>query len=542
MRPFDPRLLRYARRAALPIAVLAALGVAATALVIIQARLLATIIADTFVDKATLTGVALAALAAVAAGRALFAWAEQSCAHRASATAKSQLRRRLLSHAVRSGPGSQSGSERNVAELTALATTGLDALDGYFTGYLPALIGAVVVPLAMIATIAVADPVSGLVVAVTLPLVPVFGALTGLAAGRQAQERLQALGTLAHHFLDVVTGMTTLRVFGRATAQRQQIANVTDRYRRATMSALRLAFLSSFAVELIATMSVALVATEVGLRLAYGHLGLGTGLFVLILAPEAYLPLRAAGAQFHAATDGLAAAGEVFAVLETPVPAPAPVPALPGRLDATVIRLEHLTVRHEGRAEPAPHDATLTIAPGRITVLTGPSGCGKTTLLQCLLGFREPDSGVITPRASPNDLGWLPQHPTLFAGTVASNIRLGWPGAPDAAVQRAAREAALDDVPLDRVVGEGGGGLSAGQLRRVALARALLPHRPVLVLDEPTAGLDAAREATVVASLRFRAVDGAAVLVVSHHPAVIAAADDVVSLDASLEEPAGVLV
>jgi ATP-binding cassette, subfamily C, bacterial CydCD len=544
MRPFDPRLLRYARRAAMPIAVLGALGVAATALIIVQARLLATVIASTFIDKATpAIGTALAALAAVAAGRALAAWAAQACAHRASANAKSQLRRRLLSHVVRLGPAWQ--RQRNAAELTALATTGLDALDGYFTGYLPALIGAVVVPLAVLATIAAADPLSGVVVAATLPLVPVFGALTGMAAGRRAAERLRALGTLAHHFLDVVTGLPTLRVFGRATAQRQQIAKVTDRYRRATMGALRLAFLSSFAVELIATMSVALVATEIGLRLAYGHLDLRTGLFVLILAPEAYLPLRSAGAQFHAAADGLAAAGQVFAVLETPAPAPRPAPA---RGSLALVTVDHVTVHHEGRAEPSPRDATLTIAPGRITVLTGPSGCGKSTLLQCILGFREPDSGVIDSAFSPDDLGWLPQHPVLFTGTVASNIRLGWPAAPRAVVERAAREAALDDVPLDRVTGEGGGGLSAGQLRRVALARALLPRRPVLLLDEPTAGLDAAREAAVAETLRARAADGAAVLVVSHRPAVIAAADEVADLAArgapestARETPAGAL-
>ena len=257
---------------------------------------------------------------------------------------------------------------------------------------------------------------------------------------------------------------------------------------------------------------------------------------MLILAPEAYLPLRAAGAQFHAAADGLAAAGKVFAVLETPVPAPAPAPSpRPARQRPALMAVERVTVRHEGRAEPAPRDATLTVAPGRVTVLTGPSGCGKSTLLQCVLGFRAPDSGVIESPFTRGDLGWLPQHPFLFTGTVASNIRLGWPTAPRAAVERAAADAALDDVPLDREVGERGSGLSAGQLRRVALARALLPGRPVLLLDEPTAGLDAAREAAVVETLRARAAGGTAVLVVSHRPAVIAAAGEVADLSARAE-------
>ena len=529
MRPLDPRLLRYARRSAVHIAVLAVLGAITAGLVIAQAELLATAVADRTVTV-------LAPLAAVIAARALASWASGAAAHRASAAATSELRHRLLARVIGLGParGQTPGTGRHsTGKLAELATTGIDALDGYFTGYLPNLVLAIAVPLAVLATIAAADPLSGIVVAVTLPLVPLFGALIGLATGRLAKERWQALGTLAHHFLDVVSGLPTLKVFGRAGAQREQIAKVTDRYRRATMAALRLAFLSSFALELIATMSVALVATEIGLRLAYGHLDLRTGLLVLILAPEAYLPLRALGTQFHATADGLAAAEEVFAVLEG-----GSIPQSSGhsRLDATVIRVEHVTVRHQGRAGSAPRDATLTIAPGRVTALTGPSGCGKSTLLQCILGFRVPDSGTIAPRLALDDIGWLPQHPTLFAGTVAANIRLGRPDAPEAAVALAAREAALDDVPLDGAVGERGVGLSAGQRRRVALARALLVRRPVLLLDEPTAGLDAGREAAVLRTLRGYADAGGAVLVVSHHPAVIAAADDVADIGGRADE------
>jgi ATP-binding cassette, subfamily C, bacterial CydCD len=524
MRPLDSRLLRYARRAALPIAALAALGVVAAGLVIAQAALLATAIADR-------TTAVLVPLAVVVAARALAAWASEATAHRASAAATSQLRRRLLTHVIGLGPAWR--RTRNTAELGELATRGMDALDGYFTGYLPKLILAVAVPLAVLATITAADPLSGAVVAVTLPLVPVFGALIGMATGRHAKERWRALGTLAHHFLDVVTGLPTLKVFGRAAAQREQIAKVTDNYRKATMAALRLAFLSGFALELIATMSVALVATETGLRLAYGHLDLRTALMVLILAPEAYLPLRAVGAQFHATADGLAAAEEAFAVLETPSPA---LPVTTARSAGTAlhggaVEVTGVTVRHEGRQGPAPSEATLAITPGRITVVTGPSGCGKSTLLEVIRGARPPSSGAVTPRLTADDIGWLPQDPTLFTGTVAANIRLGWPDAPDAAVAEAARQAALDDVPLETPVSERGGGLSAGQRRRVALARALLLRRPVLLLDEPTAGLDAAREAAVLATLRDYADAGGAVLVVAHRPAAIAAADTVADLD-----------
>ncbi len=529
MRPLDPRLLRYAKGAAAWIGALAALGVLTAALVIAQAQLLATIIAGAFVDKATLGTLrtAVIALAAVSAARALTAWAAQAAAHRASAAATSRLRRRLLAAVVGLGPSWQ--RTRRTAELAELATTGIDSLDGYFTSYLPKLILAVAVPLAVLARIATADPVSGITVAVTLPLVPVFGALIGIATSKHARRRWQALGQLAHHFLDVVTGLPTLKVFGRAQAQRDQIAKVTAEYRRATMATLRLAFLSSLALELIATMSVALVATEIGLRLAYGDLGLRTGLLVLILAPEVYLPLRAVGAQFHATADGLTAAQEVFTVLETPVPQTTVTPrevTLP-----ELITVDRVSVRHEGRAEPAPHMASLTIAPGCITVVTGPSGCGKTTLLSCILGFTRPDAGSISPPCPPDTYAWLPQDPVLFAGTVADNISLGRPGAPPAEVEAAARAAALDDVPLDRMIGDRGTGLSAGQRRRVALARALLVRRPVLLLDEPTAGLDAAAERRVLATLREQARAGRAVLVVSHHPAVIDAADEVVDLD-----------
>lgn len=555
MKPFDPRLLRYARQARGYIAAVAALGALTAALLIAQAQLLASGITAAFTGGATLTvlrGTVLA-LAAVVAGRVLVAWATEAASYHASAAAKAELRRRLLTRATELGPRWLAG--RRSAELTALASDGIEALDGYFARYLPQLVLAGVVPAAVVMRVGVTDPLAGLTIAGTLPLIPLFGALVGKATGEYAQRRWRTLALLAHHFLDVVSGLPTLKVFGRATAQREVIAAVTGDYRRATMGTLRVAFLSSLVLELVATVSVALVAVGVGLSLRYGHLSLRTGLLALILAPEAYLPLRQAAAQFHASADGLAAAGDAIAVIETQdgyrrLRGPR-APALAQFTSPRVIEIEQVSVSHPGRPRPAPDQVSALVRAGEITVLAGPSGSGKSTLIDVLLGFAGPSAGrvMITERDAPGSAGsgrfdlaclardawwaqvaWVPQDPYLFPGTVASNIRLGWPGAPGEAVRAAASAAALDEVPLDRRVTEHGGDLSSGQRRRVALARALLPRRPVLLLDEPTAGLDAGAEARVLGTLRSQASLGRLVLIATHHPRVIAAADRVIRL------------
>jgi ATP-binding cassette, subfamily C, bacterial CydCD len=467
--------------------------------------------------------------------------------YRASAAVKSVLRRRLMARSVELGP--RWLSEEQTGRLVALATSGIDALDGYFAAYLPQLVLAVVVPLAVVASVGWADPLAGVTIALTLPLIPLFGALVGRATAEQARLRWLALARLSHHFLDVVAGLPTLKIFGRARAQEGSINKVTGEYRKATMGTLRIAFLSSLVLDLAATLSVALVAVGVGLGLVYGHLDLRTGLFVLILAPEAYLPLRQVAAQFHASADGVAAAGEVFAVLEAGETV-SPSARRAGAPDPVLIRVEELSVTHPGRAHPAPDQLSLTLARGEIVALVGPSGGGKSTLLAVLLGFIRPSAGRVVVEGSGSALdlcaidlngwrcrvAWLPQDSLLFSGTVASNIRLGWPDAPDDAVAAAARDAALGDIALDTPVGERGVGLSAGQRRRVALARALLPGRPVLLLDEPTAGIDAAAEAHVLATLRDLAAAGRAVLVVAHKPAAAAAADRVIHLGRAPEQ------
>jgi len=557
VKPLDRRLLRHAGQARPYIAAVAALGGLTAGLAIVQAQLLAGAIAGAFTRGDTLAVLrgAVIALAAVAAARVLVAWATEAASYRASAAAKAELRRKLLDRAAELGPRWLAG--RRSGELTALAADGVEALDGYFAAYLPQLVLAAVVPAAVLIRVGVADPLAGLTIAATLPLVPLFGALVGRAAAEHARQRWRALAVLSHHFLDVVSGLPTLKVFGRARAQRAAIGAVTGRYRRATMGTLRVAFLSALVLELVATVSVAMVAVGVGLSLVYGHLGLRTGLLALILAPEAYLPLRQAAARFHASADGLAAAGDAIAVIETPGPARQPGHRRIGT--PHVIHLDRVSATHPGRPRPAPHRLSAVIRAGEITVLAGPSGSGKSTLIDVLLGFAQPSAGrvTITGTAEPGSTGsgfwtradlalldkdawraqtaWVAQDPYLFPGTVASNIRLGRPGAPDGAVEAAARAAVLDDVPLHRPVTERGGGLSSGQRRRVALARALLPGRPVLLLDEPTAGLDAAAEEGVLATLRAQAAAGRIVLIAAHHPRVIAAADRVIRCDDDAE-------
>jgi len=544
------------------IAAVSGLGLLTAALIIVQAQLLATGIVGTFTRGDTIRALrpVLVALAAVVAGRVVVAWVTEAASYHASAAVKAELRRRLLTRATQLGPrwlagkhsaspgGRPPGAPRT-AELTALATDGIEALDGYFAKYLPQLVLATVVPVAVLVRVGVADPLAGLTIAATLPLIPLFGALVGKATSAYAQQRWRALAVLSHHFLDVVSGLPTLKVFGRAKAQREVIGEVTGDYRRATMSTLRIAFLSSLVLELVATLSVAMVAVGVGLSLVYGHLDLRTGLIALILAPEAYLPLRQAAAQFHASADGLAAADQAIAVIETAAEA-GTAGAAETLTAPQIIRVEGVSVRHPGRPEPAPDQVSFIARAGEITAIAGPSGSGKSTLIDVLLGFARPSAGrvTITDRAEPGAgahradltaldrdawralIGWVPQEPYMFPGTVASNIRLGWPDAPDDAVRAAAHAAALDEVPLDRPVTERGGGLSAGQRRRVALARALLPGRPVLLLDEPTAGLDGENEERVLGTLRAQAAAGRVVLVAAHHRAVIAAADKIVRL------------
>ncbi|WP_327002174.1 thiol reductant ABC exporter subunit CydD [Dactylosporangium sp. NBC_01737] len=533
MKPLDPRLLRYARATRTYLALSVVLGVALAALVVAQATLLADGITAVYLHGADVHRIAptLAWLAAVVALRAAVAWAQEVAAARSSAAVKQQLRSRLLTHVAALGPGAAGDS----GAIATLATRGLDALDAYFARYLPQLVLAALVPVIVLARIAPADLVAAGTIAITLPLIPVFMALVGLHTETANRRQFRLLARLSHHFLDVVAGLPTLRVFGRAKRQAGIIARISAEQRTTTMRTLRVAFLSSLVLELLATLSVALVAVGIGLRLVDGSLGLATALLVLILAPEAYLPLRQVGANYHASAEGLAAATEVFDLLETP-----PRPRGTAPAPAGTVRFNDVAVLHDGRSEASLPPFSASIAPGELVALTGPSGCGKSTALAVLLGFAAPTGGSVTvggqdlsavdPSAWRRRVAWLPQRPWLSPGTIADNIRLGAPGATDDALRRAAEQAGalgfIDALPdgLSTRLGDDGAGLSAGQRQRIALARVFLRDAPLVLLDEPTANLDAETETGILAAIRAHSA-GRTVVMAAHRPALVALAD-----------------
>jgi thiol reductant ABC exporter CydD subunit len=544
VRALDPRLLAYARATGTFLLVSVALGVLSALLIVAQAWLLADIVSRAFLDGRSLTQLQtpVIVLLLVVLARATVAWAAELAASRSSARAKSQLRAALLQRVATLGL--DNSREQRTGELAVLATRGIDALDGYFSLYLPQLILAVIVPVVVVVVVLWNDWLSAAIIAFTIPLIPLFMALVGAATKERMDSQFRILERLAGHFLDVVAGLPTLKVFGRAKAQATAIGEITERYRRAAISTLRITFLSSLILELVATISVALVAVEIGLRLMNGHLDLRTALFALILAPEAYLPLRQLGANYHASAEGMAAAEQVFAVLEAPEPARGtrtdfPNPACGG------LTVEGLRVSYPGRAEPALDDVTLTVSEGEVLALVGPSGCGKSTLLSVLLGLVSPELGSV--RVGDVDLAevdldawrarlaWVPQRPHLFKASIAQNVRLGRSDASTdevwTVIEAAGLTEAVRNLPdgLDTVLGDRGAGLSAGERQRVALARAFLRDAPLLLLDEPTANLDGETEREIVETIR-RLAEGRTVVLVAHRPALIGVADRVLSL------------
>ncbi|MFB8892461.1 MULTISPECIES: thiol reductant ABC exporter subunit CydD [Microbacterium] len=548
-RPVDPRLLRYARTSRLFFVAIGVIGLAQTAVVVGFAWLTTQAIVGAIggMPVADLMRV-LAALAAVVAARAGLLWLREAVSARAAARVRSELRGGLTSAVGRLGPGWL--ANRNSAQLAVTAGRGLDALDAYFGRYLPQLVLTVIATPVLIAVIWWSDWISGVTVLLTMPLIPLFMVLIGLATRAVQRAQWQTLRQLAARFADTVRGLSTLTVFGRQHRAASSIERVTENYRIETMRVLRVSFLSGFALEFLASISVAIVAVSIGFRLIDGSLALSVGLFVLLLAPEAYLPLRQVGVQFHAAAEGVAATDDVFEVLDAAraLP-PQDAASSASTTDAAtsvaaergILRARELRVRR-GDSLLAP--VSFTARPGTITLLSGPSGAGKSSVFAALRGIA-PFEGELTlddeqvpPPAS--WLAWAGQDAGLIAGTVAENVTLGASTdrvagpAGERAVVRALTAAGAADLDPALELGVRGAGLSGGQAQRVAVARALFRHvnsgAPVVALDEPSAALDAETEAALWQSLRRVADDGATVLLVSHRESARSIADVLVDV------------
>lgn len=532
------------------------LGTVTAGLVVGQALLLASALAPVVDGTAAWPDVAplVGWLAVVVAARTAVTAAQERFAHRAATRAVAQLRRQVLEHAVRLGPRRLAATGDDVATLL---TRGLDALEPYFVRYLPQLLLAATVTPGALAVVLGLDWVAAVTIAATLPLVPLFMWLIGLVTAGYADRRLAAMTRLGRQVLDLLAGIATLQALGRHRGPAARVRELGDAHRRATMGTLRVAFLSGLVLELLTTLSVALVAVGIGLRLVHGGLDLRTGLAVLVLAPEVYLPLRQVGAHFHASADGVAAAERAFAVLDEPARAPGGGAEVPD-VRRAVVRLAGVGVTAPDRARRAPAGLDLELRPGEVVALAGPNGAGKTTAVLVLLGLLQPDEGgvrlvaddgrAVDLRAADlrrwwDQVAWAPQRPVQEPGTLAAVVDPSGDASP-ARVAEAAELTGLAEVVGQLPdgwrtrVGRGGVGLSLGQRQRVALTRALLHPAPLVVLDEPTAHLDAAAEAQVLAAVARLREQGRTVLLVAHRQALLAAADRVVHVT-SAPLPAG---
>ncbi|MFD1504697.1 thiol reductant ABC exporter subunit CydD [Georgenia yuyongxinii] len=568
MKPLDPRLLHHARAARRYIALTALTGFTTAALVVAQALLLSRAISPVIEGRAGWADVAhlVGWFVAVVAARFGVLMVQETFAHRAARDVITDLRAQVLARAVEHGP--RWLADGHGAQVVTLATRGLDDLEPYFVRYLPQLLLAATVTPASLLVVFGLDLVSALIITVTLPLIPVFMWLIGLLTQRFAAEKLLAMQRLGAQLLDLLAGLGTLKALGREHGPGRRVGELGRAYTRTTMATLRVAFLSGAVLEFLASLSVALVAVVIGTRLVAGNLDLTTGLAVLMLAPEIYKPIREVGSQFHSSADGVAAAEQAFAVLDRPIPPAGTAPA--PDLRRTTIVLDGVGVAAPGRNTWAPWHLDARIRPGRVVALVGPSGAGKTTAASVVLGLLRPDAGRVRldsgagevspepgadevrpdqgaggpaldladvdPAAWRAQVAWVPQRPIILAGTVRENVLGDAADEVDARAVAAAAATGLTEVLAalpagwDTVLGQGGAGLSVGQRQRLALTRTLLGDEQLVVLDEPTAHLDAASERFVLDAVAALRDAGRTVLVIAHRAAVVAMADDVVTV------------
>jgi ATP-binding cassette subfamily C protein CydD len=531
MKP-NRRLLGQAWAARLHLVLAVGLGTLTGFILVCQALVISQIVAGVFLAGQTLNDVqpTLLVLLALSLARAILTWGSEVSAHHVAGRVKHALRQRLAGHLLVLGPAYARG-ERS-GELTNTIVEGTEALEAYFSQYLPQLAMAALVPLTILAFVFPIDLTSGLVLLLTAPLIPVFMVLIGDAADRLTRRQWTSLSRMSAHFLDILQGLTTLKLLGRSREQAQTIATISEEFREATLRVLRLAFLSALVLEMVATIGTAIVAVEVGLRLLYGHLTFERAFVVLLLAPELYLPLRTLGTRFHAGMSGVEAAKRIFEILDTPAPVAMPADrcrCLPELRYA--IRFQDVSFAYGDSQRDAVRCATFDISPEQKTAIVGPSGSGKSTITQLLLRFIDPDRGSITvdgrplasldPSAWRARVAWVPQNPYLFNASVKENIRIARPAASREEVERAALLAHahgfIQALPMayDTPIGERGARLSGGQAQRIALARAFLKDAPLLILDEATANLDPDTESQIQASMS-RLLQGRTALVIAH--------------------------
>ena len=524
MRPIDPRLLARSAPARRHIVVTAVLGFLTAIAIGFQALIIARVLAPVLAP-APLTAdglgpwgalvpasvrspaIALPALAGIVAVRVALQWTQERLAHRAGVRVVAQLREDVVSHVASLGP--RWAAEGRGARITTLVTRGLDSLMPYFVRYVPQLMLAVTVTPLMFALVLGLDGLSAIIVIATVPLVPLFMVLIGLTTRDRSERHLEAMARLSERTLDLIAGVPTLRGLGRERGPAERVRSLGEAQRSATMGSLRIAFLSGMVLELLTTLAVAIVAVSLGFRLVEGGVSIETALAVLVLAPEVYLPLRAVGAHFHASADGLAAADEAFTILAEP----APIIGTPGganvELAGATLRLRGVCVATPDGSRLAPAALDLAATPGRITALVGPNGEGKSTTLLVTAGLLGASRGEVD---------------AVLAGGTAVSL---------AEADADAWRAQCGWVPQRPDLGPAGRDLSLGERQLVALERAIASGRPVLLLDEPTAHLDGAAREELVARLRERAASGATVIVATHDPLVIRAADAVVEVRAA---------
>lgn len=532
------RLISLTRDSRFSLTLTIASGFLAGLLTIWQARNLATVVDGVFLQKFSLEQVTtpLIFILLAISGRTLLTWLNEVAANAVAVKIKTDLRERLFAHILKLGPAYSRG--QRTGELTTAAVEGIEALDAYFSQYLPQLVITALVPISILFFVFPIDLLTGLVFLITAPLIPFFMIIIGKGAEAVTKRQYETLRLLSSHFLDSLQGLTTLKLFGQSKGQAKNVAKVAEQFRDRTLGVLRITFLSALALEMLATISTAIVAVEIGFRLLYNRMEFMPALFLLVLAPEFYMPLRALGARFHAGMNGTTAAKRIYEILDTKADSRQWTVDSDQVDELSSIVLDNVTFTYPNETIPALQEVDLKINKGQHIALVGKTGAGKSTLVQLLLGFIQPTEGSLLPSAFclQNSIAWVPQRPHLFHTTIAENIRLGKADATHDEVIQAAKAARLhdfiDSLPekYEALVGESGARLSSGQAQRLALARAFLKDAPILILDEPTSALDPETESLLEESAR-ELMRGRTVITIAHRLNTIFQADTIIVLD-----------